>query len=155
MLKEVFFALLVLTLFPSVATAAIYKCTANGQAVFSDEPCGKDSKEIDHQPAPAIGGRFDTGTDAEFYEPEKRANKSSSESCPYINSTRLRQLLVQNKITRGMKPVDVRRSWGSPSSINTGGSSIQWAYHYPDYSSSYVYFRNGCVDDWSGYYRSN
>ena len=153
MLKEAVFTTLILTLPSSAAIAAVYKCTVNSQAVFSDEPCGKDSQEIDHQPAPAIGGRFDTGTDAEFFQPEKRANKSSNSSCSYIDTTRLRRLVVQNKITRGMKPADVRRSWGSPSSINTGGSSIQWAYHYPDYSSSYVYFEEGCVSSWSGYYR--
>lgn len=153
MLKEAVFTSLILALYSPAATAAVYKCTVEGQTVFSDKPCGEDSQEIDHQPAPAIGGRFDTGTDAEFFEPEKRANKSRDASCSYIDSTRLRRLMVQNKITRGMKPADVRRSWGSPSSINTGGSSIQWAYHYPDYSSSYVYFEEGCVSSWSGYYR--
>lgn len=138
----------------TAANAAVYQCDNNGQPVFSDVPCGDNAKEIDHEPAPAIGGRFDTGTDAEFYEPEKKAKKASSDPCPYINSTRMRRLQVQNKITRGMKPADVRRSWGAPSSVNTGGNSIQWAYHYPGGSSNYVYFRNGCVSDWSGYYRN-
>ncbi len=154
MLKDVFFSLLLLLVLPAMANAAVYKCTVNGQAVFSDSPCGDDAKEIDHQPAPAIGGRFDTGTDVEFYKPEKRKNASGSDPCPYINTTKLRRLIIQKKITQGMQPDDVRRSWGSPSSVNTGGSSTQWAYHYPDYSSSYVYFRNGCVSNWSGYYRT-
>lgn len=153
MLREILLVLLVLTISPSIASAAVYKCTVNGQVEFSDEPCGESSQKIDHQPAPKIGGRFDTGADVEFYEPEERSSESASDPCPYINSTRMRRLQVQNKITRGMKPADVRRSWGSPTSINTGGGSTQWAYHYPDYSSNYVYFENGCVSDWSGYYR--
>ncbi|MFP3979177.1 DUF4124 domain-containing protein [Marinobacter sp. KMM 10035] len=137
---------------PALSYGAVYQCTANGQTVFSDQPCGDDAKELDHKPAPAIGGRFDTGTDVEFYKPPARQNSSSEESCPYINSTELRRLTIQNKITRGMKPADVRRSWGSPSSISTGRRT-QWAYHYTGGSSSYVYFENGCVVNWNGYYR--
>ena len=154
MLKEVIISIMLLLALQATANAAVYKCTINGQAVFSDEPCGEDAKKLDHQPAPAIGGRFDTGTDAEFYEPEKRASESTSDPCPYINSTRMRRLQIENKITRGMKPADVRRSWGSPSSVRTGGSSTQWAYHYPGGSANYVYFKHGCVSDWSGYYRT-
>lgn len=151
--KEMILSVAILSLIPTLSSAAIYKCDIDGQPVFSDSPCGEDAREIDHEPAPAIGGRFDTGTDAEFYKPEKRTSKSSSDSCPYIDSTRMRRLIVQNKITRGMRSADVRRSWGAPSSVNTGRTT-QWAYHYPDYSSSYVYFKNGCVTNWSGYYRN-
>lgn len=153
MVKEAFISLLVFTISAPVATAAVYKCTVDNQPVFSDQPCGEDAREIDHEPAPAIGGRFDTGTDAEFYKPEQRSHRSTSDSCAYIDSTRLRRLIVQNKITRGMRSADVRKSWGSPSSVSTG-STTQWAYHYPDYSSSYVYFKNGCVTNWNGYYRN-
>ena len=154
MLKEVYVSIALLFAFPAIANAAVYKCTVDGQAVFSDSPCGDDAKEIDHKPAPAIGGRFDTGTDVELYKPEKRQRASAKDTCPFINSTKLRRLIIQKKITRGMKPADVRRSWGGPSSINTGRRT-QWAYHYPDYSSSYVYFENGCVSNWSGYYRTH
>jgi len=140
-------------LVPALSHAAVYQCTVNGQTVFSDHPCGDNAKELDHEPAPAIGGRFDTGTDAEFYEPETRQRSSTNDSCPYINSTDLRRLIIQNKIKRGMKPDDVRKSWGSPSSILTG-KRTQWAYHYPGGSASYVYFKNGCVVDWSGYFRN-
>lgn len=136
---------------PGIAQADIYQCTVNGQTVFSDQPCGEDSKQIENRPAPAIGGRFDTGANAEFYQPEKR--ERTVDPCPFINSTDLRRYIIQNKIVRGMKPEDVRRSWGSPSSIHTGRRT-QWAYHYPDYSANYVYFEHGCVTDWSGYYRN-
>lgn len=153
MLKEFMVVIALLAAMPAITNAAVYKCTVNGQTVFADSPCGDDAKEIDHQPAPAIGGRFDTGTDAEFYKPEKRERASASDACPFIDSTNLRRLIIQKKITRGMKPADVRRSWGSPSSVSTGRRT-QWAYHYPDHSSNYVYFENGCVTNWSGYYRT-
>ncbi|HET8799616.1 MAG TPA: DUF4124 domain-containing protein [Marinobacter sp.] len=155
MLKEVIISTVLLLALSVNASAAVYKCTVDGQAVFSDEPCGEDAKKLDHEPAPLIGGQFDTGTNIEFYEPEEQSNESASDPCPYINSTRMRRLQIQNKITRGMKPTDVRRSWGSPSSISTGGSSTQWAYHYPGGSANYVYFAHGCVSDWSGYYRTH
>ncbi|MEC9041454.1 MAG: DUF4124 domain-containing protein [Pseudomonadota bacterium] len=144
--------LFIALLFPIVGHATIYQCKVDGQTIFSDEPCGEDAKELNHEPAPAIGGRFDTGTDAEFYKPESRQRSRANDPCPYINTTDLRRLIVQNKIKRGMKPVDVRRSWGSPSSILTGRRT-QWAYHYTGGSANYVYFENGCVVDWSGYYR--
>lgn len=146
--------LLMLALLPSTLIyAAVYQCTVDGHTAFSDQPCGSDARELDHKPAPAIGGRFDAGTNVEFYKPDSSPKAQKNDPCPYINSTRLRRLIIQNKITRGMKPADVRRSWGPPSSINTSGRSTQWAYHYPGGSSSYVYFRNGCVSDWSSYYR--
>src|SRR5690554_3050753 len=151
MLKRTLFFIALIS--PGIAQAAIYQCTVNGQTVFSDHPCGEDSKQIENRPAPAIGGRFDTGTDVELYKPDVRRQPAKPERCPYINSTDLRRLIVQNKIKRGMKPDDVRRSWGAPSSIRTGGRT-QWTYHYPDYSANYVYFEHGCVVDWSGYYRN-
>lgn len=150
MLKRTILSIAILA--PALTHAAVYQCKVNGQTIFSDQPCGDNAKELDHKPTPAIGGRFDTGADAEFYEPETSQRSKASDPCPYINSTEVRRLIVQNKIKRGMKPGDVRRSWGSPSSISTGDLT-QWAYHYTGGSSNYVYFRNGCVVNWSGYYR--
>ncbi|WP_417500727.1 DUF4124 domain-containing protein [Marinobacter sp.] len=150
MLKRMLFVIALAA--PAISYGAVYQCKANGQTVFSDSPCGDDAKKLDHKPAPAIGGQFDTGTDVEFYEPPARQRSAKKDTCPYINSSRLRQLTIQNKIARGMKPADVRRSWGSPTSINTGRRT-QWAYHYASGSSRYVYFENGCVDNWNGSYR--
>lgn len=146
MIKDIFIFFAISLALPSIANAAVYKCTVDGQAVFSDSPCGDDAKELDHKPAPAIGGRFDTGTDVELYEPEKRERASDRNSCPFINSTKLRRLIIKEKVVRGMKPAAVRKSWGSPTNINRGRTT-QWAYHYQYRSSKYVYFTNGCVSN--------
>lgn len=152
MLKEVTLLTLI-SAFATPSAAEIYQCSQGGQTLFSDSPCGSDAKEIQVDPI-TVGGQLDTGTDVEFYDAPERKRASQNNDCPFINSTDLRRLTIQNKIVRGMKPADVRKSWGSPSSIRTG-SRTQWAYHYPDYSANYVYFENGCVSDWSGYYRNN
>lgn len=150
MLRRTLFAAILVA--PTLASSAIYQCEQDGQTVFSDSPCGDNAAEINVDPV-TVGGRLDTGTDVETYKPPKQKRSASDDDCPYINSTDLRRLTIQNKIVRGMKPADVRRSWGDPSSVSTGRTT-QWAYHYPDYSSNYVYFRNGCVTNWSGYYRN-
>ncbi|PPI86216.1 hypothetical protein KEHDKFFH_02530 [Marinobacter maroccanus] len=137
---------------PTLASSAIYQCEQDGQTVFSDSPCGDNAAEITVDPV-TVGGRLDTGTDVQTYKPKKQTSSSSDDDCPYINSSDLRRLIIQNKIVRGMKPADVRRSWGSPNSVRTG-MLTQWSYHYPGYSSNYVYFENGCVSDWNGYYRN-
>ncbi|MFC4241278.1 DUF4124 domain-containing protein [Marinobacter oulmenensis] len=137
---------------PSLSIAAVFKCDVDGQTVFSDSPCGDDAEEVTVSPV-TVGGQLDTGTDVETYQPEERKRSRSQDECPYISSTEMRRLTIKHQIKRGMKPADVRRSWGQPSSINTGGTT-QWAYHYPSGSASYVYFRNGCVSNWSGYYRN-
>ncbi|WP_417500724.1 DUF4124 domain-containing protein [Marinobacter sp.] len=67
MLKGMLFVIAITA--PAISYGAVYQCKANGQTVFSDSPCGDDAKKLDHKPAPAIGGQFDTGTDVEFYEP--------------------------------------------------------------------------------------
>lgn len=136
---------------PALTQAAIYQCTVNGQKVFSDTPCGKDATEITVDPV-TVGGRLDTGTNIQTYKSPKRTQSADNDGCHYINSTDLNRYIIQKTIVRGMKPADVRRAWGSPSSISTGRIT-QWAYHYPGYSSNYVYFENGCVTNWSGYYR--
>lgn len=70
MLKGMLFVIAITA--PAISYGAVYQCKANGQTVFSDSPCGDDAKKLDHKPAPAIGGQFDTGTDVEFYEPPAR-----------------------------------------------------------------------------------
>lgn len=137
---------------PTFAYSAIYQCQQNGQTVFSDSPCGDNAAEVTVDPV-TVGGRLDTGTDVETYKPPEKSSRPSDNGCPFINSTDMRRYTIQNKIVRGMKPADVKRSWGEPSSVSTGRTT-QWAYHYPDYSSSYVYFENGCVTNWNGYYRN-
>ncbi|SFM71157.1 protein of unknown function [Marinobacter pelagius] len=151
MLKRICVFLLATASFP--AASAIYQCESNGQKVFSDQPCGNDAKSVEVNPV-TIGGRLDSGTDVDLgrsgqTKPERRAK--SNEDCPYINSTDLRRYIIKKTLVKGMKPADVRKAWGTPSSISTGRTT-QWAYHFDDYSSRYVYFRNGCVTNWNGYF---
>lgn len=140
----------VLALVPSLAAAEIYQCQVDGQTVFADAPCGSDSRQVKVDPV-TVGGQLDTGTDAEFYQAPERSRQSAR--CQHINSSTLKTLSIQNKVVSGMKPADVRRSWGSPTSIRTSKGLTQWAYHYDSGSAQYVYFRDGCVSNTSSYSR--
>ena len=144
--------LFLLALAPSLASAEIYKCDVGGQAVFSDSPCGESSERVEVDPV-TVGGRLDTGTDVETYQPPKRQVSNDRDECPYVDSTRLRRLIIQDKVVSGMKPGDVRRSWGAPSGVRTSGGLTQWAFHWPNGNHQYVYFRGGCVTDTSTYKR--
>jgi hypothetical protein len=143
-----------LMMLPAASSAAVYQCDKDGQTVFSDVPCGPNAQELDHTPAPALGGQFDTNSNAySGTRPQPKTQAKKANPCPHIDSTTLRRLKIQNKIRRGMLPADVRKSWGAPGSVRTGGTT-QWAYHYSGGSSNYVYFRDGCVSDFSSYTRN-
>lgn len=149
-------ALFALTLIfaPAVGQGAVYKCTVDGSVVFSDEPCGSGSERIEIDTQAPSGMRLDSDSDIEFYQAPERRRSSAAASCPHINSTKLNTLTIRNEIVRGMKPASVRKSWGSPTSVNTGTARTQWAYHWTNGSSSYVYFENGCVSSFSQYRRN-
>ncbi len=147
---------LALTLFiPAAGHTAIYQCEVNGEAVFSDYPCGDDATEVTVDPV-TVGGRLDTGAGPTLRRARSRPSHQpkTEEDCPFVNSTDMRRYTIQKKVVRGMEPGDVRHSWGSPSVINTG-STIQWVYRDDSGSTRYVYFRNGCVDSWNGRYPQN
>lgn len=133
------------------ASAAIYQCQVNEQTVFSDTKCGKDAKEVEAEAA-VIGGQLDTNSDVETYQSARSQRNSSSQSdCPYIDSTRLNKLKIRKTLARGMTRSQVRSIWGSPSSISDGSGTTQWAYHWENGNSNYVYFEDGCVQRFSSY----
>ena len=151
--------LLITLICPAGAQAAVYQCTVNGQTVFSDRPCGNDSKELDHKPAPALGGQFDTGVDSYFEalpqeEKKPRVQQQKDTDCPPVSATELRTLIIKKRVVEGMKKDDVRRAWGAPTSIMNSGSSSQWNYHWSNGNRQYVHFRNGCVSSTSSYKRN-
>lgn len=49
--------------FPALSYGAVYQCKEDGQTVFSDRPCGDNSKKIEVQ-APAISGGSSMQSDA-------------------------------------------------------------------------------------------
>ncbi|PVY79155.1 hypothetical protein C8D92_101362 [Tamilnaduibacter salinus] len=134
------------------AQAQIYKCVKNDKTQFSDEPCGDNAEKVEAEAALTGGTLSNENTEGiDFYERERKASQSQQAPCPHIQSTRLKRLIIQNKVVSGMKPDDVRRAWRHPDSIHSGGASTQWAYHWADGSDNYVYFENGCVSDLSSY----
>ncbi|MCK7542978.1 DUF4124 domain-containing protein [Marinobacter bryozoorum] len=149
-MRKLLFSLALLA--PVAAQATVYQCEVDGQMVFADRPCGDDAKEITVDPV-TVGGQLDTGTRTAYPKSRSRtvSRPRAERDCPFINSTDMRRLTIQGKLARGMKPGDVRHSWGGPSVINTG-KMIQWVYYHDNGDSSYVYFRNGCVTSWDGRY---
>lgn len=151
--KRVFF--LSLLVFPGFCVAEVYKCEVAGQISFSDEPCGASSERINVDAPPRSGMRLDQGTKIETYQPQKRKQSAKQpDRCPYINSSELNTLIIREQVKTGMKPNDVRKSWGAPTSVRKSSGSTQWSYHWPNGNSNYVYFKNGCVSDFSSYVRN-
>lgn len=144
--------LFALAFIPSLASAEIYKCEVDGRQTFSDSPCGDTAERVEVDPV-TVGGRLDSGTNVETYKPPKRERASSSNDCPFINSTEMRRLRIENRVVAGMKPGDVRATWGAPTATRTARGFIQWAYRWDNGNRQYVYFQNGCVNSISTYDR--
>ena len=62
---------------------------------------------------------------------------------------RTRQAIAKEKVFIGMRRIDVERSWGEPTKINTSigsyGKHEQWVYRHGSGSTDYVYIENGFV----------
>jgi len=139
---------------PLVAHGAVYQCDNQGEVVFSDTPCGDNAVEITVDPF-HIGGNFDATVQPRSHPPIPEINSPAATNidCPYINTTRLRRYIVEKKVAHGMKPNDVERAWGRPTSIIRSSRGERWSYHHSDVARDYVYFENGCVVDWQQYER--
>ena len=70
--------LFVSLLVPVASYGAIYQCEVDGQTIFSDQPCGKSSKEIEVN-APGISGgeSMMSGGSREFLEHRETKKKLS------------------------------------------------------------------------------
>lgn len=138
---------------PLVAYSAVYQCENQGEVVFSDTPCGDDAVEITVDPF-HIGGSFDATVQPRPHVPTPELPPpaaTNNTTCPYINTTRLRRYIVEKKIAYGMKPTDVERAWGRPTSIIRSSRGERWSYHHSDVTRDYVYFENDCVVEWQQY----
>lgn len=138
--------------------AAIYRCEVNGQAVFSDSPCGDDAETVDVAPI-QTGGRLDTGTDVEFYRPAEQARRPGSTGgshspggntdtgCPvgYIQSTELRRMRVRAQVRLGLSADQLRYILGDPSHHD----GQWWVYERKGEETGRYRIRGGCLDKWS------
>lgn len=110
------------------SAATIYQCTdARGNKVFSQHPCGADSKKLDVAPTAPSG--------------------ISSDEELYMYQASLR------KVSRGMSARHARLAWGEPTKINrsnyTGTVKEQWVYRRGNTRTQYLYFENGVLTGWS------
>lgn len=147
---------LILTLaVPALAWSQVYRCNAGGDIRFSDQPCGDDSEEVmirDNR----IGGSFGQNLPAETAETEtgEQAEESDTEkaegTCRFINSTDLRRYLVREQVVKGMTREQVRKAFGRPPETYPTPQET-WVYQTKYYGNlyelTYVYFRDGCVED--------
>jgi hypothetical protein len=142
------FAIILLMMAPSLSLGDIYQCQqANGQTLFADRPCGQNAQPIEAT-ATRIGGRLDTGTDVQTWQPSRSDNQSerTQQGCPqgYINSTRLRHLRVKQQVQAGMSRKQVRYILGEPD-LQDGQ---WWVYERKGQETGRYRIRGGCLDKW-------
>lgn len=149
-----FFVLLMLGL-PASAWAQVYRCDTGDHTRFSDQPCGEDSERIiirDNQ----IGGSFGQNLPPESKpentkkEESKREQQQAKDTCRFINSTDLRRYLVREQVVKGMTKEHVRKAFGRPPETYPTPQETwvyQTRYYGKLYELTYVYFRDGCVED--------
>lgn len=140
---------------PGVAWSQVYRCDAGGETRFSDQPCGDGSERITVRDN-RIGGSFGQNLPAEP-EPEEAEDQSSDSgkeeaegTCRFINSTDLRRYLVREQVVKGMTKEHVRKAFGRPPETYPTPQET-WVYqtrYYGNlYELTYVYFRDGCVEE--------
>lgn len=154
-MKRTLFVLTLILGIPSMAWSQVYRCDAGGGTEFSDQPCGEDSQKViirDNQ----IGGSFGQNLPPES-KPEKtgkeqdeREQPQAEGTCRFINSTDLRRYLVREQVVKGMTKEHVRKAFGRPPETYPTPQET-WVYQTKYYGNlyelTYVYFRDGCVED--------
>jgi len=147
--------LILLLAAPGIAWSQVYRCDAGGDIRFSDQPCGEDSEEVrirDNQ----IGGSFGQNLPAApeqaetDEDPETDEDRGEEGTCRFINSTDLRRYLVREQVVKGMTKEHVRKAFGRPPETYPTPQET-WVYQTKYYGNlyelTYVYFRDGCVED--------
>ena len=66
--------LVLLAVIPTTAFSRIYKCMADGETIFTYEPCSQDAKEIQINPN-SPGGTVTLNTDTESIDPDQKKEK--------------------------------------------------------------------------------
>ncbi|PAV25952.1 hypothetical protein CF392_08225 [Tamilnaduibacter salinus] len=129
---------------PMPLAADVYQCTRDGVATFSDQPCGGVSEPVDITTT-RVGGRLDTGTDIDTYQPETVSDPETGQTgCPagYIQSTRLRHLRVKERVQTGMSAGQVRYILGAPHHRD----GQWWVYEDRGRETGRYKIQNGCLE---------
>ncbi|MFN2360474.1 MAG: hypothetical protein ABR522_05260 [Marinobacter sp.] len=154
-MKRNLFVFILMLGIPAAAWSQVYRCEAGEDVRFSDQPCGEDSEIIrirDNQ----IGGSFGQNLPATTEQadtdeqPDKSESQEAEETCRFINSTDLRRYLVREQVVKGMTREHVRKAFGRPPETYPTPQET-WVYQTKYYGNlyelTYVYFRDGCVEE--------
>lgn len=124
--------------FASEVSAAVYKCDADGDIVYSAHPCGKDAVKLtlkdQSYPAPSVTVPVSQKT--AHIEPAHAA-RPGKHACPIdsMSSIELRNMRVSGVIMMCEAADDVRATWGNPDSIkrtvSKGHVRERWVYNGP------------------------
>ncbi|WP_111497069.1 DUF4124 domain-containing protein [Marinobacter bohaiensis] len=131
----------------SPVAAEIYRCQNDaGQVVFSDAACADNAQTIEVHPV-TTGGRLDTGTDVETWQPEPASQRSGrDDGCDqgYIQSTRLRTLRARRQVSTGMSAEQVRYILGDPDRRD----GHWWIYTHRGEETGRYRMKDGCLASW-------
>lgn len=141
---------------PAATSAQVYRCQTGDDVSYADQPCGDNQQTItihDNR----IGGSFDDnlppppGVGANAGEGVgETASREPESTCRFINSTDLRTHLARNQVVKGMTREHVLKAFGRPPETYPVPQET-WVYHTKYhgkfYELTYVYFRNGCVEN--------
>lgn len=143
-----------LLILPAVSAADIYRCESAEGVRFADEPCGNEAEKINVQDN-RIGGSFGQNLPAQpepepDTESDQEATNEETETCRFINSTDLRRYLIREQVVKGMTKDHVLRAFGRPPETYPTPQETwvyQTKYYGALYELTYVYFKDGCVED--------
>lgn len=140
---------------PVVHGGQVFKCkTDEGKTVFSQHGCG------DLAPVETLTPKAErpsgAGASVRLADPKKvapsevpRARRTYNH-CGDLTQVDIVYANSRGQAILGMTAEDVRRSWGSPKTINRSASGEQWVYPLDEYRSRYVYIDNyGCFTYWN------
>lgn len=154
-MKRTVFFLIVMLCVPAISWAQVYRCNDGGETHFADQPCGDDSERViirDNRIGGSFGQNLPPEPEPEKTEKEegKREQQQTKDTCRFINSTDLRRYLVREQVVKGMTKEQVRKAFGRPPETYPTPQET-WVYQTKYYGNlyelTYVYFRDGCVED--------
>lgn len=137
--------------------ADIYRCQSPAGVRYADEPCGADAEKISVQDN-RIGGNFGQNLPARPEQPDtlpesesvQTQAKTETDTCRFINSTDLRRYLIREQVVQGMTKDHVLRAFGRPPETYPTPQETwvyQTKYYGALYELTYVYFKDGCVEE--------
>ncbi|MFE8070698.1 DUF4124 domain-containing protein [Marinobacteraceae bacterium S3BR75-40.1] len=138
----------------AVAHAEIYRCGEKG-SVFSDTPCGPDAEVVvlgtDNRMVPP--SELESTSQSAAHE-DAEATPPAPSACRPISSTRLRTLLIRQRVVPGMTQEQVRQALGEPDQTYDQPQPL-WTYDLRENRYTFpaitrvqrIYFQDGCVSD--------